>query len=598
MIRKTAMWIFGRFWSVCLAKCLALILCSVLTVPATAQDTNDTEGPYACPGRAEGLTLAQMRDLVRKRVAAHYTDALDNCITADLMRRIGDGRTAGYFELAIGEDPHEPAYELFYADYLRNFRGPNRPLFPQAEKHYFLALKVLANRKPPLSNLDEITKSRIERGLIALYQEDGITILSRQSGATTEKAGQEIPLAFFSSINRYAQSTADLDREVDDIRDYTSEALFSASNFRNGHPLDITGLRTLLRIKTPFETVDRVRFRYGNLPSIDIFGGYQHTPNDAVNDFFTPNVFNGLVLYDYGISAEKPFSIAKNLDADIVGTFKEIRQRGLLEFGANIVETIQDYEIKAAVSKFIGPDKIILQFNYAYQAIQAVTRADRDREFTGATLTYQLLRPHGFKSSYDRRFEVRSWDFFGGFLIDNEAFNDKTPANNVTDIRRDYFAGIALKGIERFDLTIQPTIFSLSSSNPDRAPASNSQYRTNLTLLYRIVDEECTPGLPEQTPATKVARNHCRPNAIERFARRPHPLNIAFWQLVLPFRQDIAYHNLSAFENYKIGMESDWKFFIIPRRTTFLASVGYDFQRFYRLNKNENNFRVSMTMGF
>lgn len=555
--------------------------------------------PLHCEERGARASLAAIRRDVQQLMASRgfEVDAYENCEVATLNKRLGNGQAEYFYKKAIQIDPDEPAYELFYADYLRNFRGPNRPLFPQAEKHYFLALKALEKRKRQ-EPWDDITKSRVERGLIALYQEDGITMLSRRSGDTSENAGQEIPLAFFSSINRYAQSTADLDREVDDIRDYTSEALFSASNFRNGRPLDIAALRTLLRIKTPFETVDRVRFRYENLPAIDIFGGYRHTPNDAVNDFFTPDVFNGLVLYDYGISAEKPFSIAKNLDADIVGTFKEIRQRGLLEFGANIVETIQDYEIKAAVSKFIGPDKVILQFNYAYQAIQAATRADRDREFTGATLTYQLLRPHGFKSPYDRRFEVRSWDFFGGFLIDNEAFNDKTPANNVTDIRRDYFAGVALKGIGRFDLTIQPTIFSLSSSNPNRAPASNSQYRTNVTLLYRIIDEECTPGLPEQTPANKVGGNHCGSNAPERFARRRHPLNIAFWQLVLPLRQDVAYHNLSAFENYKIGMESDWKFFIIPRRTTFLASVGYDFQRFYNLNKNENIFRLSMTMGF
>src|SRR5579864_229500 len=383
---------------------------------ASAQFQDDAQKPNICIDRVEevdlkvraGLGLSDIRQLIKNTLKSGDSQEEGFYFyVAELMKRVGDYQAARFYEKAIQANQSEACYESFYADYLRNFRGPNRPLFPQAEKHYFLALKALARKKPPLPKRDEITKSRVERGLIALYQEDGITILSRRSGATSENAMHEVPLAFLSSINRYAQSTADLDREVDDIRDYTSEALFSASNFRNARPLDIRELRTLLRIKTPFETVERVRFRYNNLPAIDIFGGYRHTPNDAVNDFRTPNVFNGLVLYEYGVSAEKPFSIAKKLDADIVGTFREIRQRGLLEFGANIVETIQDYEIKAAVSRFVGPDKVILQFNYAYQAIQAATRADRDREFTGATLTYQLLRPHGFGSPYDRRFEVR-----------------------------------------------------------------------------------------------------------------------------------------------------------------------------------------------
>jgi hypothetical protein len=57
---------------------------------------------------------------------------------------------------------------------------------------------------------------------------------------------------------------------------------------------------------------------------------------------------------------------------------------------------------------------------------------------------------------------------------------------------------------------------------------------------------------------------------------------------VVPIRHDIALHNLNTFENYETGTESDWIFFAVPRRTTFLASIGYGFQRFYSLNKNEN----------
>src|SRR5262249_36286711 len=221
----------------------------------------------------------------------------------------------------------------------------------------------------------------------------------------------------------------------------------------------------------------------------------------------------------------------------------------------------------------------ILRFSYAYQAIhpEATIAPDRDREFTGAALTYQLFRPQQFyKSPYDRHFEIRSWDLFGGFTLDNEAFNAPNPSGSRTFIRRDYFAGIALKGIGRFDLTIQPTVFSSSSSS--KAPASNSQYRTNMTLVYRRIDEEID-----------------RPLGLQE---TNHSLNIASWQIALAMRQDLAFHNLDAFENYKAGLESTWKFFTRRGRTTTLASVGYGFQRFYRLNKNKNIFNVSLKIGF
>lgn len=416
----------------------------------------------------------------------------------------------------------------------------------------------------------------MQRSLIALYQEDGVTALSRPPG---RDAADEIPLAFVGSLNRFARSTADLDREVDDIRDYTSEALFSESSIRKNRPLTRDELRGLIRTKLPFESLARSRLRYGNLPSIDVFYTYRQTPNDAVTSFFDPHNFDGLILNGYGITAEKPFAAGRILDVDMIGTFMETKQHGLIEFFPTVTEAIRDYETKMAISRFIGPDKVILKFNYAYQSIhpEGAIEPDRDREFTGATLTYQLFRPQPFRGSpYDRHFEIRSWDFFGGFLIDNEAFNAPKPSGSTTVIRRDYFAGVALKGMGRFDLTVQQTVFSSSSSS--HVPPSNSQYRTNVTLVYRRIDEDI--DRPLELPETT------------------HVLNVASWQIALAVRQDVALHGLDAFENYKSGLESTWKLFTRPGRTTTLVSIGYGFQRFYKLNKNDNIFDVSFKIGF
>jgi hypothetical protein len=551
---------------------LAVLLLQAATfcIPACALD--DSSNPWACVGQEQDASLSTLRKEIAESIKAGIQSAEQYCKIADYMKRTGDARTQEYLQKTIAAGPDEAAYELFYADYLRVFRGPNRPLFSPAEEHYFAALEKLNRRKPP-NPWDAETRSRVQRGLIALYQEDGAPLAWR-AGPSGDNHGAKVPAVFIASINRYASSTADLDREVDDIRDYTSEALISES--RLNRDLTPDEFRNLVRTKRPFETLDRVRFRHRALPAFDVFYTHRQTPNDAVTSFFVPNVFNEFHLNSLGISAEKSFSVFGSVDANLTGTYKKIRQQGLIESVPAGTEAINDYEIKGAISRFIGPDKLILQMNYAYQAIhpELAGHTDRNRQFSGGTLTYQFLRRTGKESPYSRRFDVRSRDFFVGFLLDNESFTDPNPARNVTVIRRDYYAGLSLKQMGRFDLTIQPTVFSLSSSNG--VPQSNSQYRTNVTLLGRIVDEEDTPGLPV----------------------KPHPLNLAFWHLVLAARHDVAFHNITTFENYKVGLESDWKLFTIRGRTTFLASVRYDFQQFIRIDEHRHIVTASVTMGF
>ena len=125
-------------------------------------------------------------------------------------------------------------------------------------------------------------------------------------------------------------------------------------------------------------------------------------------------------------------------------------------------------------------------------------------------------------------------------------------------------------------MTIQPTIFT---SRVDGAlnQLRSSQYRTNLTFIWRIKDEENEPGLPE----------------------RLHWVNPAFIHLVIPFKHDIAIQGLDKFENYDLGLAVNTKLFHTgSQRTTFLASAGYHYQRFYKLNKNLNLLSFNFSIGF
>jgi hypothetical protein len=150
--------------------------------------------------------------------------ALGFCTAAELYKRLGSTNAPTDYQNAIEDAPTEPAFELFYGDYLRLYRGAGqRPLFPQAEKHLVTAAEKLAALKAK-AQWDSETANRLRRSLTALYERDGAHLASRNSGDSD--SGVRQPWLFFSPGVRLARSTDDFD-QTSDIRDLTSAALFS-----------------------------------------------------------------------------------------------------------------------------------------------------------------------------------------------------------------------------------------------------------------------------------------------------------------------------------------------------------------------------------
>jgi hypothetical protein len=504
-------------------------------------------------------------------------DAAGHFCLAARLERVGDYRAKDFYEQAIKLAPTDANYEVLYADYLRNFRGALGPLFPQAEKHYFAAWK---NAQP-----GTMTEQFVKRGLSALYQQDGVVMFYRNADSTAAGPARQRPVAFFTSIDRAAQSDADLDREAD-VRDYTSEVLFAQSSSRLNRPLTFDEVRGLLRLKKAFETLDRVRFRYGAWPVFDLFYTHRQTDNDQVTNFFcltaTSSIgcsqaglhpFDTLRQNDYGVKAQKPFTAWRYFDVSLSATYDRTQRWGLIEFFPGSEESINNYETRDAVSHFFGPDKATIDFGYTYQAIHPSVPGEpnRDRQLGDASLTYQWFRPLPlpFFTPYRWRFETRGWDFFSGTLTDIESFG------SIHVRRHDYFAGTALRGIGPFDFTVQPTWFT---SRVEGDPSQhNTQYRTNANVLVRLVDEERNDGIPRG---------------------RPSGVHLAFLHLVIPFRDDVSRAGPNWFESHKLGAELDSKIFTYSRWTTFLASVRYDRVRFYHLDRNVNAFTATLSLGF
>jgi hypothetical protein len=555
---------------------ITLIVCSTLLVtiiPAKAQQLSPSSqnNPYEKLATAlnliEHLSLSEVRDEIAGRTKQPCQTSEECLLIAELMKRVGDARTESHYERAISLDRTEPAYELFYADYLRNFRGPQRPLFPRSEQHYLRALERLEQRKQEndKKGWDENTKRRVQRGLVALYQEDGPPLFYRN---TDEAASVQLPVAFFSTINKAAQLTGDFDNN-DDVRALTSEALLSAQ--RRLSALSDAQLKGMIRAKNQFETLDRIRFRYGNWPVLDVFYKFRAIEQAQITMFEQPNIFNNFDLKEYGVALEKPFSISRNFDVYLRGAYKRIARRGLIENRPDGVENVNEYEAKVALSRFFGPDKAVLEAVYVFQDInQQINNPNkRERRITAATFTYQLLRLQ-FQSIYKKRFETRGLHFFGGFADDQEKFA------TVVVHKDDYFAGASLRGVGGFDLTVQPTFFT-AYVDGDISRRENSQYRTNANLLYRIRDEEREPEVSEKVTWL-------------------HP---AFIHLVVPFKHDLALKGLEKFENYRFGIELHTKLYSVNLGgASILASCGYNYQQFYRLNKTLHLFNFSLDVGY
>jgi len=535
---------------------------------AIAQYVRAIESGTAPPALKDYCAAALTGDMTaRDRKAANGF-----LLLAELAKAIGDPRASLYYEKAIDLDPNEAAHNLFYGDYLRNFRGPQEPLFPAAEEQYSRGQRTLAHvREKKLSRpWDDKIASRIERSLVALHQRDGAPLFFRND---------KTPELYFASISRFARADDDLDR-TSDVRDYTAEAAFASSSQRKDAPLTRNELRSIIRPETAIDTFDRFRLRTGDWPVLDLYYNFRHTDGAAITSYFPPFAFNPLQLNSWGASIAKPFTVGGGVDVAVEGSFQQSWRRGLVEFHPDGLERINQFEGRVALAKFLRRDKLNVSLSYAHQAISpdVANNPRRQRQFLAPSVSYGIFRP----STFGEHFETRGIEVFGGALLDRETY-PAAPGTGTPDtvVRRgDYFGGISLRGLGggRWDFTVQPTFFS-SAVRPDQTQ-NNSQYRTNVVALYRIVDEEKQPEIPGGQ--LEGASSH-----------------LAFLHLTFPLSQDVARQGIAAFRNYKAGVELDSMWYTTVRPgISFLGSVRYDFQRFYVLNKNENLFTIGVSMGF
>lgn len=562
-------------------QCLSLLLALIIAAPVGAQRIN----PYAAEGisrdlgRTHSLKALEAEADARAKTAS---TAFDYATVAELYKRLGNRLARTYYERAIAADTREPAWELFYAEYLRLSRGAGQqPLFAAAERHLFAAfrkLEALQHDRASEEEWDLETLDRARRARAALYERDGFQLVSAGREEEGASVPTRLPKMFVSPMVRLARSVADLDQSSD-VRLLTSAGLFSE---HLGHRFTLDEERELAHAVIPREAVGRLRLRSGAAPVVDVTWRGRETPQLQVTDFHHPTQFNDFTLFGVGVAVEQPFTVGGTVDALLKGSFDRVTRQGLIETRPLANDHVNQITVGGALSAYAGPDRINVSYLHVDQRIdpEPADLPGRDRRFDGVTATYQIFRAlplpgRDFNTGTGRRFETRGIDLSAGVLRDRERF----PAGAGSDVfieRLDRFVGIAAKGLGRVDLTVQPTWYSNRvTNNPTQA---NQQLRLAGNVLVRLLDEERTAGMPA-----------------ERLLGMP----IGSLHLVVPFHWDRPLEGPATFTSRRIGFEL-WTKLIAASGSgvAVLASGGFGYQRFSALAKDERLVHLQFGVGF
>jgi hypothetical protein len=555
------------------------------------------ENTFACPGESEalvrGLSTDRIAAEIERRLAAPPAAddpaperARHHCVTAELMRRVGDPRAGAYYEKAIAAAPDEPGYELWYGYYLRNVRGPRHPLDQPAEQHYFGALEKIQRlqRAHAAEEFDRITASWARRGLLDLYQEDGFPLLPGKAYPYEGQAAGAWGLSF-TTIARLSRDTGGFG-EIDDARRLTSEAAFSSSSQRLGRPLDRAELEGLLRAPPRYELYNRMRLRVPWLGSLDAGYDVFRAPRSQITYFTEPNNFGDVRVDQASVGFSRAVDLYPLFDLFVDVGYRRIVRTGVVEWFPQQRETVHMFEAHPRVARFLGPDKLTVGMNYVLMDIPEApggplydrARARAIRAFWADYAIYRPLLLPDRAAGELRRTATRGWHFYGGYALDDEAYGVRAVQ------RRDAYAGTTLRGVGGFDVTLQGTLFTADTRYTARtaagaiepltdAPQTNAQARPAVVLLYRLVDDEAIPDVP-RTP-------------------------LAGLNLVVPVRHDFPVKGSNAFENTRAGVEL-WAKLISTglRGTTFLCTAGYEVQWFERLGTLVHLGRIELRMGW
>jgi hypothetical protein len=574
-------------------------------------DAGPEINPYECLGRYEAATgnrsMSQVREELEKRLhplfdkdEPHSVRAMKLCVVAKLEARLGDNSAGEHFAQAVAENPEEPGYELFYGELYSGFRGARGPVTETAEDHYYRALEKLDALKAAgkFRPYHAVVEEWVHKKLLVLYQEDGLPLLPWKAFPQHGYAGHDAPGLAVSGQFSISKDTRDFFRN-NEMRSFTSELLFAQSSVRANGTLTARQKYDIVRNPLRYRTDDRVRLRQNYFGTLDFLYSYDHMVKGQIFSYYKPAAnpdgspgswpFVDTTVQQAGLNYERVFPIYPLFDAKLAGTVERVDRVGIIEFQPNMHENFWLYEARPSFSRFLGPDKVTLDFVYSYMAISPIPYGEpeealRAKYIRAVNLEYALYSPlvlPEFRSGElgMHRTPTRGWYFNLGAADDDDVYGTRTVR------KRDYYLGTRFEGAGNYDFTLQGTYATGATTLADpndpsgieREDASqrSSSFRTTALIQRRIVNPDAIPGINGKV------------------------IDFDMMNLVIPITWDKGLQGPHDYENIRVGAELWTKFFGTGFwGPAFLPTVGYDYQYFYNLKKAVNEFHVNLRMGW
>lgn len=588
-------------------KALALATCLAVTFSRSlrAEEASGAgQNPFRCQGTAEMLgadrTIAQIREELAKVMAPPYSRedpatlrALKLCVVAELKRRVGDADAFDYYGRAIREQPEEPGFEFFAGRYYAGARGAGGPVVELAEQHYYRALEKLERLEAlgRLRDYHRIVRDYVRKGLLVLYQQDGLPLLPWKA-YPQHSSGRLAP-----GLSVATQLTVSEDTRDGLGANETSGFVAEAGLYETRRAIPVSRVELFAIARSPFRvrSETELRLRHAYVGAVDLRYGVLKAKDAALGGtlgFGYPEQKNDIAVREISVAYERVLPLYPLFDLKIRGGAKRVHRVGVVEAQPTCAQDFNVYEVSPVLSRFVSSDKLTLGGTYVSMDIPnldcpGVDRNSylsvRGRAISAVNVEYAFYSPVvlpalQLASLRPYRTSTRGLYVSAGYVNDNEVYGDHRIVNET------FYAGSRLEGPGPFDVGLTEALYVSRGTlvNSDGGEAENTGLsakilRSSFTLTRRLLDPDATPGVPR---------------AFGPFAG--HTLN---W--VFPLSFDHALAGRDAFDNVRIGTELWWQMFGTGVwGPAFLFTADYHYQYFYRFEKHVHNVGLSLRMGF
>ena len=586
------------------ARGICLSLAFSAAAAAAPTDRGPEINPYECLGRYEAATgnrsMTQVRAELDKRLhplfegdEPHTVRAMKLCVVAMLESRLGNNDAAEHYAAAVAEDPEEPGYELWYGSLYSNFRGARGAVVESAEDHFYKALEKIDAKKKAgtLRDYHKVVEEWVHKRLLIAYQEDGLPLLPWKAYPQHGYSGHTAPGVSLSAMFSLSKDTRDFFRN-NEARLFTGELLFARSKLRGNGILSDRQIYDLARAPLRHREDLRLRLRQNPIGAIDVLYANEKMVNGQIYSYYNPPVGETFPLTDVsvqeiGANYERVVPLYPLFDMKVAGTVKHIDRQGVIEFLPQAHEKFWLYEARPSFSRFVGPDKVTLDFVYSFLNVSDTSYGEpaealRSKYIRAVNLEYALYTPLVLPEFRNgtvgmQRTPTRGWYFNAGYADDDDVYGTRTVR------KHDYYLGTRFEGAGNYDFTLQGTYSNANTTYLDAnrgvvlsdPQQRSSLIRTTAIIQRRIINPDAIPGINGKV------------------------IDADMLNVLIPVFWDKSLTGPDTFENVRVGAEVWAKLF----GTGFLgpavlATAGYDYQYFYNLKKAFNEFHVNLRMGW